>query len=130
MSTIWTFGDIGNKNNLYRGEDSIKKFCESLIEHAMMISNFEKKKIIPLPRKKNLLYLNQTNCHICKKKSEDKYINDENYCKVRHHCEFTAKYSGAAHSICNLKYSIPKEIPMFFHNGHNYDYCLHFKTQL
>ena len=95
-----------------------------------MISNFEKKKIIILTRKKNLLYLNQTNCHICKKKFEDKYINDENYCKVRDNCQFTAKYSGAAHSICNLKYSIPKEIPMFFHNGPNYDYCLHFKTQL
>ena len=57
MSTIWTFGDIGNKNNLYRGEDSIKKFCESLIEHAIMISNFEKKKIIPLTRKEYLLYI-------------------------------------------------------------------------
>ena len=29
---------------------------------------------------------------------------------------------GAAHSICNLKYSIPKKIPVAFHNGSNYDY--------
>ena len=26
------------------------------------------------------------------------------------------------HSICNLKYSVPKRIPTVFHNGCNYDY--------
>ena len=26
------------------------------------------------------------------------------------------------HSICNLKYSIPKEITVVFHNESNYDY--------
>ena len=24
--------------------------------------------------------------------------------------------------LCNLKYIIPKEIPLVFHNGSNYDY--------
>ena len=28
------------------------------------------------------------------------------------------------HSICNLKYSLPKNIPIVFHNGTNYDYHL------
>ena len=28
----------------------------------------------------------------------------------------------AAHSICNLKYSLSKEIPIVFHNRSNYDY--------
>ena len=28
---------------------------------------------------------------------------------------------GSAHSICNLKYSAPKKIPMGFYNGSNYD---------
>ena len=28
----------------------------------------------------------------------------------------------AAHSICNLKYSVPKKIPIVFHNGSNYEY--------
>ena len=32
------------------------------------------------------------------------------------------KYRGAVHSICNLKYSVPKKIPVVFHNGSNYDY--------
>ena len=35
---------------------------------------------------------------------------------------YTGKYRGAAHSICNLKYKIPKEIPIAFHNGSTYDY--------
>ena len=29
---------------------------------------------------------------------------------------------NAAHSISNLKYSIPKDIPIVFHTGSNYDY--------
>ena len=29
-----------------------------------------------------------------------------------------------AHSICNLRYSTQKEIPVFFHNGTNYDFNL------
>ena len=29
---------------------------------------------------------------------------------------------GVAHSIYNLKYSVPKKIPIAFHNGSNYDY--------
>ena len=32
------------------------------------------------------------------------------------------KYRGAAHNICNLRYKIPKEIPIVFHNGSTYDY--------
>ena len=48
MSTIWKFDNIENKNNVYRGEDCMKKFCESLREHTVKIINFEKKKIISL----------------------------------------------------------------------------------
>ena len=32
------------------------------------------------------------------------------------------EYRGAAHSICNSKSSVPKKIPLVFHNGSNYDY--------
>ena len=44
MSTIWTFDVIENKHHVYRGENCIKKFCESLVEHKMTIINFEKGK--------------------------------------------------------------------------------------
>ena len=46
------------------------------------------------------------------------------YWKVRDHFHYTAKYRGAAHSICNLKFNVPDEIPVVFHNGSNYDYHL------
>ena len=44
------------------------------------------------------------------------------YCKVRDHCHYTEEYRGAAHSICILKCSVPKQIPIAFHNESNYDY--------
>ena len=34
----------------------------------------------------------------------------------------TGKFRGAAHSICNLRYKIPKEIPVVFHKASTYDY--------
>ena len=45
----------------------------------------------------------------------------KNY-KVRDHCHYTGKYRGAAHNMCNLRYKVPKEIPIIFHNGSTYDY--------
>ena len=44
MATIWTFNNIENKYTLYRGEDCIKKFCESLREPAKNVNDSEKKK--------------------------------------------------------------------------------------
>ena len=49
-------------------------------------------------------------------------MKDKKYRKVRDHCHYTGEYRGAVHTICNLKYSVPKEIPIVFHNGSNYDY--------
>ena len=46
--------------------------------------------------------------------------------KLKDHCHHTGKYRDAAHDICNLRYEIPKEIPLVFHNGSTYDY--HFIT--
>ena len=48
--------------------------------------------------------------------------NIKKYRKLRDYCHFTGEYRGAAHSICNLKYSVPKWIPISFHNESNYDY--------
>ena len=42
-----------------------------------------------------------------------------NYWKFRDYCHYTGKYRGAAHSICNLKYNVPNEIPVVFHNYSN-----------
>ena len=50
MSTIWAFDNIENKRSLYRGEDCMKNFCESLKEHTKNITDFEKKKMLPLTK--------------------------------------------------------------------------------
>ena len=49
-------------------------------------------------------------------------MNNKKYCKVRDHCHYTGECRGAAHSICNLKYSVSIKIPIVFHNGFNYEY--------
>ena len=60
-------------------------------------------------------------CYICKEKFENKYLKDEKYRKVTEHCHYTQEYRGIVHSICNLKYSVPRKTPVVFHNGSNYD---------
>ena len=45
-------------------------------------------------------------------------------CKIKINRHYTGEYRGAVYSICNLKNSVPKKIPIVFHNGSNYDYHL------
>ena len=81
--------------------------------------------MIPLTDDENASYEKQKVCYICKKefcydKNED---NTFKLCqKIRDHCHFTETFRGAAHSICNLRYKVPKEIPVVVHNGSTYDY--------
>ena len=35
---------------------------------------------------------------------------------------YTGTFRGAAHSICNLNYKLPQEIPVKIYNGSKYDY--------
>ena len=74
--------------------------------------------MIPLTDKENKSYEEQKVCYICKKEFRTNTL----YHKVTDHCNYTGKYRGTAHSICNLRYKTPKEIPVVFHNGSTYDY--------
>ena len=105
----------------YRGKNCMKNFCLDLREHATKIINYEMKEMIPLTKKEEKKYSKQKFCHICKKEfsSDD---SNKKYHDVKDHCHYTGKYRGAAHDICNLRYKIPKEIPVAFHNGSTYDY--------
>ena len=80
--------------------------------------NFEEKEMIPLTNKEIESYENQKVCHI----SKEKFLYDKSKKKVRDHCHYTGKFRGATHSQCNLRYKVPKEIPVVFHNGSTYDY--------
>ena len=126
--THCSFDKSKNKLNYYTGEDCMKKFCKDLKEHATKIINFEKKDMIPLTKKEEENHNNQKVCYICKKEfnnndtTESSSLERKKNYKVRDHCHYTGKYRGAAHNICNLRYKVPKEIPIVFHNGSTYDY--------
>ena len=117
--TSCSFDESKNKFNYYRGKDCMKKFFKDLKEHATRIINHEKKKIIPLTKEEKINYNDQKVCYICKKEFD---TVDKKHHKVRDHCHYTGKYRGAAHNICNLRYKVPKEVPVVFHNGSTYDY--------
>ena len=64
----------------------------------------------------------QETCHICEKKfCVDK--DDENYKnkrKIKDHCHCTGKFRETGHIKCNLKYKVPKDIPIIIYNA-SYD---------
>ena len=119
--TNCSFDKSKNKISYYRGDDCIKKFCKDLREHSTKIINYEKKNMISLTTEEKIHYNKQKVCYICKKKF-DNNDNNKKQQQVRDHCHYTGKYRGAAHNICNLRYKIPKEIPVVFHDGSTYDY--------
>ena len=58
-------------------------------------------------------YRKAMKCHICFKELGKN--------KVRDHCHYCGLYRGAALTMCNLRYKIPKYIPVVFHNLAGYD---------
>ena len=121
--TSCSFDKYNNKLSYYRGEDCLRRFCKDLKDHAIKIIDCKKKDMIPLTKEEKDNYNKQNLCHICKKEfNNDMTESSSLECKVRDHCHFTGKYGGAAHNTCNLRYKIPKNIPVIFHNGSTYDY--------
>ena len=117
--THCSFDESKNKLNYYRKDDCMIKFCKDLRKHVTKIINYEKKKMIPLTTEEKIYHNKQKICYICKKQFNN---NDKKNYKVRDHCHYTGKYRDAAHNICNLRYKVPKEIPIVFHNSSTYDY--------
>ena len=58
-----------------------EKFCESLEEHPIKITNCKKMKLLIKEQQES--YENATLCYICEEKSENKYLKDKKYRKVR-----------------------------------------------
>ena len=116
LSLISSFNSNENKHSFYRERDCIEKFCKDLKEL---------KDMIPLTDNENKFYEEQKECHICQKEfcsDKNKKAKFKIYQKVRDHCHYTGKFRGAAHSICNLRYKVQREIPVIIHNGSKYDY--------
>jgi hypothetical protein len=98
---------------LYRGENCIEKFIQALKSELNDINRVIYRKFKIITDKDKVAYNNATDCHICEKE-----LNGD---KVWDHCHITGKYRGAAHNECNLKYKIPRQIPVVFHNLRGYD---------
>ena len=81
MSTISSFKSLQNNNDIRRGKDCMKKFCESLRKHAMKIINFKKEKTKLLTNRTHIKTLKSA---IFVKKSLK--INLLKIKKFRNHC--------------------------------------------
>ena len=125
LSLICSFDSKESKHNFYRGRDCIKRFCSDLKDLGRKIVNYKQKEMIPSTDSKKKYYKEQKVWYICQKEfcyhtNEKKII--KLYKKIRDHCHFTGKFRGATHSICNLHYKVPQEIPVKIHDGSVYDY--------
>ena len=100
----------------------MKKYFESLRQHLKNIIDFEKIKMLPLTKEELKSHQDSKVCYIFRKRFSKKLFDDNNYQKVRDHCQYTGKYRGTAHRLFNLKLNVPNEIPVFFHNCSDYDY--------
>ena len=124
LSLICSFNSKENKHNFYRGRDCIKRFYSDLKELRTKIVNYKQKEMTPLTDSENKYYEEKKECYICQK--EFCYHRNKKkiklYKKVRDHCHFIGTFRGASHSICNLRYNVPQELPVTIHNSSVYDY--------
>ena len=119
------FDATKSRNFFYRGKDCIEHFCRKLKELGAEIINCEEKEMVPPTYKEIKSFEKQKVCYICKKQfcyDKNKESEFKRQKKVRNHCHYPGTFRGAAHSICSLRYKLPKEICIVFHNGSTYDY--------
>ncbi|XP_015795454.1 uncharacterized protein LOC107371803 [Tetranychus urticae] len=97
------------------GENIVSKFLTHLKQSIESALDYLKTSLKPLKMSPNeeATFQSTTNCWICEKPLDDD--------RVRDHDHLTGKFRGAAHNACNVNYSIPNRIPIFFHNLKNYD---------
>ena len=99
--------------------DPVDVFINWVEEDVKILAELGNEKMI-ITAEEEEQFKQASNCWIC-----GKLLNIED--RVRDHCHFTGRYRGAAHNICNLKYSKPNNISVFFHNLTGYDSHLFIK---
>ncbi|CAG9769955.1 unnamed protein product [Ceutorhynchus assimilis] len=112
------FDDSHSIFKTFRGIDAQKVFVDWLESDCKSIYNRFMKNIVnmhPLSPEQENEFRDAINCHICEKPFK---VGDE---RVRDHCHLTGNFRAAAHSICNVNYTLPTHIPIFFHNMSGFD---------
>ena len=94
-------------------------FIKWLEDDVKVIANIKPKKMV-FTKEDEKQFNKASDCWIC----GEELGND----RVRDHCHYTGRYRGAAHNNCNLNYSKPKGVPVFFHNLSGYDSHLFIKS--
>ena len=99
--------------------DPIDVFINWLEEDVKIIAELGNEKM-KITAEEEEQFKQASNCWIC-----GNLLNIQD--RVRDHCHYTGRYRGAAHNLCNLKYSKPNNISVFFHNLTGYDSHLFIK---
>ena len=94
-------------------------FVEWVQNDVKKIANIKPKKMV-FTEEDEKQFNKASDCWLC----GEELGND----RVRDHCHYTGRYRGAAHNSCNLNYSKPKGVPVFFHNLSGYDSHLFIKS--
>ena len=124
LTLVSSFDSKQNKHSFYREKDCIRRFCSDLKELGTKIINYKQKEMADLTTD-DFLSESKKECYIYQKNlcyNTNEKMKLKLYKKVKDHCHYTGKFRGAAHSICNLRYKVPQEIPVNIHNDSKYDY--------
>lgn len=130
----------------YTGNDAKEKYVKQIMKIFNKITYnmylLEKKKPM-LTKEEEDKFQETTECYICEKefkeltscpKCKEEFLDEDLYCfkceeqykekhKIREHNHLNGEYRGAACQSCNSKEGKnSKIIPVFFHNGSNYDF--------
>ena len=100
------------------GPDAMLEFIKRLEKDVKKIVELGNKKI-EITDEEEKEFNKASECWIC-----GEYLGND---RVRDHCHYTGRYRGPAHNSCNLNYSVPNNISVFFHNLAGYDSHLFIK---
>ncbi|KAK3731226.1 hypothetical protein QZH41_004694 [Actinostola sp. cb2023] len=99
---------------VYRGEDCVDQFLESLLEEEKRINEILKVvEPMVITGDEERVFQQAEDCHIC----GDPLGAD----RVRDHDHLTGLYRGPAHNECNINYKFTEKIPVVLHNLRGYD---------
>ena len=104
-------------HNFFRGKNIMKTFFKILkkLENKILTCLSPIVKMVDLNESEIADYNSASFCYLCEKEFCEK---DR---KVKDHCHLTGIYRGAAHTSCNLRFQLPKKIPLLIHNSKGYD---------
>lgn len=119
---VCSYNNNLNTFRSFTGEKCAEWFINELRDLAKSVEDIYKN-IVPmqLTEEDELVFNSSDKCHICEKI----FLRDDVI--VKDHDHLTGKFRGAACQSCNINYQLPNFIPIYFHNGSNYDFNLFIK---